>query len=178
MMALRMWEYMLLLAKDKAKDRADKKLPIIVPIVFYNGKTSDDELACREHLGMFEYFMKHIHDRDILKVWQEFFKIFRSNIILLDKERAFIYIKSFVWYSDVKLEAQSKSKLSEIIKENMDEGDDAMRTIADTYVEEGYIKGMEKGVEKAAINMINEGLSPQIVSKITGIPVTKIIEFS
>lgn len=38
MMALRMWEYMLLLAKNRAKDRADKKLPIIVPIVFYNGK--------------------------------------------------------------------------------------------------------------------------------------------
>ena len=52
-----------------------------------------------------------------------------------------------------------------------------MRTIADTYIEEGIEKGikigeqkgMEKGMHKAAMNMLNEGIDVKFITKITGI---------
>ncbi|WP_419241126.1 Rpn family recombination-promoting nuclease/putative transposase [Cardinium endosymbiont of Nabis limbatus] len=45
----------------------------------------DDEIKNKAHLVMLEYFMKHVHFRDMLKLWEKFLENFKSCIIL-DKE--------------------------------------------------------------------------------------------
>ena len=37
---------------------------------------SDDEIKKKAHLGMMEYFMKNIHTRDMIKLWEEFLENF------------------------------------------------------------------------------------------------------
>ena len=95
-LAFRLWKYMLLLCERHKKE--EDKLPLIAPLVFYNGTEvykaplnlwelfnnpklaqslivnnyqlvnlqamTDDEIKHKKHLGMLEYFMKHIHYRD------------------------------------------------------------------------------------------------------------------
>ena len=46
--------------------------------------------------------LKHIHQRDIIKLWEEFLQRFKLEI-LVDKEKGYIYIKSFLWYTDAQL---------------------------------------------------------------------------
>ncbi|KJV52682.1 transposase, YhgA-like family protein [Orientia tsutsugamushi str. Kato PP] len=33
---------------------------------------SNDEIVRKKHIGMLEYMLKHIHQRDMLKLWEEF----------------------------------------------------------------------------------------------------------
>ncbi len=117
----RLWRYMLLLCERHIKKK--DKLPLIVPLVLYNGTKrydapknlwdlfvepdlaknlmcgdyklidlhamTDDEIKKKQHLGMLEYFMKHIHQRDMLKLWDEFLGSFRAAA-LVDKENGYI----------------------------------------------------------------------------------------
>lgn len=62
---------------------------------------SDDEIVKKKHLGMLEYMMKHIHMRDMIKLWEKFLTEFK-HIIILDKEKGYIYLRSFLWYTDAK----------------------------------------------------------------------------
>lgn len=63
---------------------------------------SDDEIVKKKHLGMLEYMIKHIHMRDMIKLWEKFLTEFK-HIIILDKEKGYIYLRSFLWYTDTKL---------------------------------------------------------------------------
>ncbi|MEF2228694.1 MAG: Rpn family recombination-promoting nuclease/putative transposase [Candidatus Cardinium sp.] len=62
----------------------------------------DDVIKKKAHLGMMEYFMKYIHTRDMVKLWEGFLENFKS-CIALDKEKGYIYIRTFLWYTDSKL---------------------------------------------------------------------------
>ncbi len=53
---------------------------------------SDDEIEKKKHLGMMEYCLKHIYQRDMLKLWDEFLSRFKLSIIM-DKESGYIYLK-------------------------------------------------------------------------------------
>ncbi len=55
---------------------------------------SDDEIVQQKHLGMMSYVMKHIHQRDMLKLWEEFLRRFKLEV-LIDKENGYIYLESF-----------------------------------------------------------------------------------
>ncbi len=55
---------------------------------------SDDEIIQKNHIGMLEYMLKHIHQRDMLKLWEEFLIKFK-HVIILDKEKGYIYLRSF-----------------------------------------------------------------------------------
>ena len=107
----------------------------------------DDEIKKKAHLGMMEYFMKHVHARDILHLWEEFLENFKSSIVL-DKEKGYLYIRSFLWYSDSKLPEDQQSVLEKIITEHLpsEDTEDIMRTIAQKYRDEGIRIGEEKGI--------------------------------
>ncbi|KJV51790.1 transposase, YhgA-like family protein [Orientia tsutsugamushi str. Gilliam] len=51
---------------------------------------------------MLEYMLKHIHQRDMLKLWEEFLIKFK-HVLILDKEKGLFYLRSFLWYTDTKL---------------------------------------------------------------------------
>jgi len=127
--------------------------------------------------------MKHIHTRDILKLWAEFLDQFKETI-LIDKERGYIYIKQLLWYSDSKVPESKQQELNDLILKNLNEkdGEDIMRTIAQKYIEEGIVQGkavgiqegIEKGIEKAAINMLLQNLEPKLIAQYTSLTLTQI----
>ncbi|KJV70468.1 transposase, YhgA-like family protein, partial [Orientia tsutsugamushi str. UT76] len=47
---------------------------------------SNDEIVRKKHIGMLEYMLKHIHQRDMLKLWEEFLIKFK-HVLILDKEK-------------------------------------------------------------------------------------------
>jgi predicted transposase/invertase (TIGR01784 family) len=219
LMALRLWKYMLLLCERHSKNKA--KLPLIVPIVVYNGKEKytaardlwqlfadpvkarelmtgeyklidlqampDNEITRKKQLGMFEFFLKHVHQRDMIKLWEDFFQSFGGDVVI-KWESGFIYIKRLLCYTEPKVLEEERQKLANLITDNLTEdGEEMMRSMADAYIEEGYYKGVEEGIEKgreegreegmeiAAIKMLQENFPLGTVSKITGVPENKLV---
>ena len=129
-LSMRLWKYMLSLCERHKKTKG--KLPLIIPIVLYNGtkkynsartlwelfvepelaqelmcnpyklinlqEMSDDQLMTNLHLGIFEFFMKHIHKMDMLELWERFLTEFNSSV-LIDRENGYVYIKKLLWYT-------------------------------------------------------------------------------
>ena len=147
---------------------------------------SDDEIAKKKHIALFEYIIKHVQMRDMLKLWQNLFEKL-PNAVIIDKEYGYFYISNLLWYIDGKLSEEKRDQLGGLIIEHLpkDDGEILMRTIADTYIEEGVEKGMvlgiEKGIEKGrkegreegikqtAINMLRQNLDNSLISSVTGL---------
>ena len=133
----------------------------------------DDEIKKKQHLGMLEYFLKHIHQRDMLKLWEDFLTHFKE-MVLIDKENGYIYLKQFIWYTDSKVSEERQKELSEILIEHLSEKEEGniMRTIAQKYIDEG----IDKGVEKTAINMLMQNADVKFIAKVTGYSISQIAE--
>ncbi|MCC8371239.1 MAG: transposase [Rickettsia endosymbiont of Pseudomimeciton antennatum] len=86
--------------------------------------------------------LKHIHERDMIKLWEEFLQRFKLEI-LIDKENGYIYLRSFLWYTDTKLPEARQSELEELLAKYLSEEEkgNIMRTIAQKYIEEGEVRG-------------------------------------
>lgn len=150
---------------------------------------SDDEIIKKKHLGMLEYMMKHIHMRDMIKLWEKFLTKFK-HIIILDKEKGYIYLRSFLWYTDTKLPAQKQPELVQVFTKHLlsKDKDSIMKTVAQKYAEkytiEGLIQGRQEGIKigeakgehgKAVIvekEMFTEGFKISLIAKITGLQET------
>ena len=217
-MALRLWKYTLLLCerhKQKQRQQKHDKLPLIVPIVFYNGKEkyttprclwqlfnnsdmakqllgdefklvdlqakTDDEIKRTQHLSLMEFFLKHIHERDMLKLWERFMTEY-SSAVLLDKENGYIYIKKLLWYTNTKVAEEDKGKLNQLIIDSLTnkDGEDIMRTIADSYRDQyygvGIQEGIQEGIEKTAINMLKEVAEIEFVVRVTGLSSDEVLK--
>jgi predicted transposase/invertase (TIGR01784 family) len=209
-MALRLWKYMLLLC-ERHQDAEKKKLPLIAPIVFYNGSKkydsslnlwnlfadpeqarqlmsgdyklidlksmSDDKIKQKRYLGMLEYFMKHIHTRDMLKLWDRFLGEF-NDAVLLDQKNGYVYIKKLLWYTDTKVSEEQQPELAKILATHLskDQERGVMRSIAQKYIDEGIEQGVEIGMRQAAINMIKQKVDPKFISAVTGLSMLQIAE--
>ncbi|WP_375329713.1 Rpn family recombination-promoting nuclease/putative transposase [Candidatus Tisiphia endosymbiont of Nemotelus uliginosus] len=201
-MALRLWRYTLLLCERHKKN--EDKLPLICPIIMYNGvdkyhaprnlwnlftdseqakklmtedyqlvdlqSMSDDEIVQKKHLGMMEYVMKHIHQRDMIKLWEQFLERFKLEI-LVDKENGYIYLRSFLWYTDAKLLEERQSELEQLLAKYLSEEEkgNIMRTVAQKYIDEGEARGEEKKAMAVAKNLLKVGVSIDIISTSTGL---------
>ncbi|MCC8399400.1 MAG: transposase, partial [Rickettsia endosymbiont of Platyusa sonomae] len=134
--------------------------------------------------GMMEYVMKHIHQRDMIKLWEQFLERFKLEI-LVDKENGYIYLRSFLWYTDAKLSEERQSELEQLLAKYLSEEEkgNIMRTVAQKYIEEGEaigeargeIRGEEKKAMAAAKNLLKVGVSIDIISTSTGLS-KKVIE--
>ena len=106
----------------------------------------DDEIERKRHLSLFEYILKHIKTRDIRKLWEDIFEKF-DVAIKMDEKNGFVYIKSLIWYSDTKIPEEQKKEFIQLINNKIAEGKNLMRTIADSYIDEGVEKGLVQGIE-------------------------------
>ncbi len=108
---------------------------------------TDDEIAKNNHIALFQYVMKHVKMRDMLKLWHNIFEKF-PEAVRIDKEHGYFYISNLLWYIDRKLSAEKREELSGLMIEHLpkNDGEDLMRTIADSYIEEGVSKGIIQGV--------------------------------
>ena len=131
----------------------------------------DDEIKKKEHLGMLEYFLKNIHLRDMLKLWEDFLKQF-DKAILIDRERGYVYIKQLLLYTDSKVPEDKQQELSNLIIEHLSDGENLMRTIAQKYIDEGIEKGkaegIQEGVIKTIVNMLKKKADIHFISEVTG----------
>ncbi|BFD46114.1 MAG: hypothetical protein DMENIID0002_07600 [Rickettsia endosymbiont of Sergentomyia squamirostris] len=148
---------------------------------------SDDEIIQKKHIGMLEYMLKHIHQRDMLKLWEEFLIKFK-HVIILDKEKGYIYLRSFLWYTDTKLLEDQQPKLEQVLSKHLSEEEkgNIMRTIAQKYIEEGEFRGIQIGEARGmkigrkeekyevAKNMFSNNYSIPEISRITGLSIQEI----
>ncbi len=139
---------------------------------------TNDEIVKKKHLGMMEYMLKYIHQRDMLKFWDEFLSQFKT-VIVIDKELGYIYLQSFLWYTDTKISEEKQQELEQIIAKHLslEEKEDIMRTIAQKYIDEGIqhgiIQGIKKGkaeaIKSVAKKMLSEGCNISLISTVTGL---------
>ena len=214
--AFRLLKYSLLLLERHASGK--NKLPIILPLVIYNGKAkykapknifelfsypsiarkaitedynlidlqamNDDSIDYGKHLSFLIYTMKHIHERDTLAMIKDAMSRC-SRAIVIDKEQNYILTRLILWYTDSKVSEEKKHLLERLIVDNLpkEEANNIMRTIADSYIEEGFNKGMvqgiEKGIEKGkteekmeiAKNLLSQKIDIKTISAATGLSV-------
>lgn len=143
----------------------------------------DDEIRKKQHLGMLEFFLKNIHMRDMIKLWEQFFNSFR-DVILLDGENGFIYLKSFLYYTDTKVGSDKKDELTRLLLTNLpkEEGEKLMYTIADSYIDQGIEKGIiigkAEGVQQSKIEIAKKMLTQDYaltdISDLTGLSISDI----
>ncbi|ROT47355.1 Rpn family recombination-promoting nuclease/putative transposase [Candidatus Cardinium hertigii] len=123
----------------------------------------EDEILKKKQLGMFEYMLKYIHKRDLLKVWAELLSKC-PYAVLIDKEKNYLCIKTLLWYTDAKLPEAQQQELERIISSHLSKEETVtiMRTIAQKYIDEGMqqgiIQGMEKGIEKGMEKGMEKGI--------------------
>ena len=81
-----------------------------------------------------------------------------------------------------------KAQLNQMILDRLPdkEGEEVMRTIADSYRDEGLEKGIllgeargeargeEKGIIKTAINMLKQRMDLKLITSVTGIDITRL----
>ena len=158
---------------------------------------SDDEIANKKHIALFEYIMKHVQMRDMLKLWQNLFEKL-PDAVIMDKEHGYFYISNLLWYIDGKLSEEKRDELSGLIIEHLpkDDGEELMRTIADTYIEEGIAIGKNEGIaigeargeargEKKGANskaleiarrMLQENTDIKFIASVTGLSTDDILK--
>ena len=134
---------------------------------------SDEDIAKKKHIALFEYVMKHAHMRDMLKLWENIFNKL-PHAVIIDKEYGYFYISNLLWYIDRKLPEDKRDELSSLIIEYLpkSDGEEIMRTVADSYIDEGIqigiSQGIEQGIEQSAIRMLKQNLDPKLIASITG----------
>ncbi|CAM79696.1 Rpn family recombination-promoting nuclease/putative transposase [Orientia tsutsugamushi] len=131
---------------------------------------SNDEIIRKKHIGMLEYMLKHIHQRDMLKLWQEFLINFK-HVLILDKEKGYVYLRSFLWYTDTKLLENQQPELEQILAKYLSEEEkgNIMRTIAAKYIDEGIAKGRAEAAQGLARNLLKAGFSVEFIAENTGL---------
>ena len=132
---------------------------------------SDDEIVQQKHLRMMSYVMKDIQQRDMLKLWEEFLRRFKLEV-LIDKENGYIYLESFLWYTDAKLQEEQQLELEQVLAKYLSEEEQGviMRTIAQKYIDEGKAEIVK--------NLLKAGLSVDFITQSTGLSLSQIESLS
>ncbi|KJV53613.1 putative transposase [Orientia tsutsugamushi str. Gilliam] len=73
-----------------------------------------------------------------------------QHVLILDKEKGYIYLRSFLWYTDTKLLESQQPELEQVLAKYLSEEEkgNIMRTIAAKYIDEGIEIGETKGIAK------------------------------
>ena len=131
-----------------------------------------------------EFFLKHIHERNLLKRWQEVKDLLPE---LIKVEVGYDYLETILYYTLTHIEEKDKIELKKMLRDSIKEevGGELMVSIAETWFRDGMehgrqegikvgeAKGEAKGEEKKAIEiarkMLAKGLDPKLVASMTGI---------
>ena len=174
-MAFRLLKYMVnICSQYLTKHPEAKQLPVVLPIIVYNGKKKynvsrniwnlfnnpdlaknlwnndypiinvheipDEELKEKIWFGILLYFLKHIHDRELLKSWQY---IAGSLSNIAQDPSGHDHIRNLLQYSLTFIDQNDKIELSKVLTNNLskEEGDAIMTSIAKVWENEGRAKG-------------------------------------
>jgi len=223
-MPYRLFKYSMNIYDRYLKNNPNAKyLPLIYPLVFYNGKKkyeaplnfwelfenpefakefwvnnyqlinvreiADKELKTRKLSGILEFFMKHIHERKLLKQWEEISHLLPE---LIEISGGRDYIKMILHYTVDFTEEDDKMKLGNLLHKSLREAEDEMVSIAQSWKNEGIKIGMENGITQG-INqgitqgitqgkseliqrMLKQNISVDSISQMTGLPIEEIMK--
>ncbi|WP_425364695.1 hypothetical protein [Candidatus Tisiphia endosymbiont of Mystacides longicornis] len=149
------------------------------------------------------FFLKHIHERQLLKRWQEIsYLLPKLSKITIGHD----HIRNLLSYTLTFIEQNDKIELEKILKNSLtkEKGEELMPSIAQVWKEEGIQIGLQDGIKigeargkargetigeargeargraegeaKLIKMMINNGSSIEEVARITGLSITKINE--
>ena len=150
----------------------------------------DEELKQQLWAGTLQFFLKHIHQRNLLNKWHEIADLLPEivKVKILGRE----YIEMLLFYTLTKIEKNDKIELQKLLdnKLNPQNSQEIMGSLAQHWMEEGIeigeAKGIEKGIEKGKIvgitegkaelikTMLKNGSDIQTISKLLGMSVTEI----
>lgn len=123
----------------------------------------------------------------MIQLWEQFLANF-NYVIMLDKEKGYIYLKSFLWYTDAKISKKQQPRLVQVFDKYLlpQHKDNIMKTIADVYMDDGVEKGIAQGIKigetkgehkKAVIitkKMFTQGFKVSVIAELTGLKETLI----
>ncbi|WP_425361265.1 Rpn family recombination-promoting nuclease/putative transposase [Candidatus Tisiphia endosymbiont of Ceraclea dissimilis] len=139
----------------------------------------DEELKKKIWSGILLFFLKYIHERQLLKRWQEI-----SHLLprLSEITIGYDHIRNLLQYTLIFIEQSDKIELEKILKNSLtkEKGEELMPSIAQVWKEEGIQIGVQDGIRigeaKLIKMMINNSSSIDEVARITGLSITKINE--
>lgn len=137
----------------------------------------DEELKKHKWAGTLQFFMKHIWQRDIYKIWQE---IAHQLPQITELEVGVDYVKLFLIYTLTHVEENDKMQVESLLKQTLEtnQGENVMVSVAQKLYNEGKsegeARGKARGVTKVAINMLKQNLDAKLISNITGLTVDEI----
>jgi predicted transposase/invertase (TIGR01784 family) len=133
----------------------------------------DEELKKKAWSGILQFFMKHIHERNLLKKWEEIADLLPE---LVKIEVGYDYIESILFYTLTRINKDDKISLHKMLTTTLNEekGEELMASLAKHWYDEGIQEGVEKGIEKTAINMLNSNLDLKLICQVTGLSMHEI----
>ncbi|WP_341748625.1 Rpn family recombination-promoting nuclease/putative transposase [Candidatus Tisiphia endosymbiont of Sialis lutaria] len=155
----------------------------------------DEELKEKVWSGILLFFLKHIHERQLLKRWQEIsYLLPKLNKITIGYD----HIRNLLQYTLIFIEQNDKIELEKILKNSLtkEKGEELMPSIAQVWKEEGIQIGLQDGIKigeakgkargeaigeargeaKLIKMMINNGNSIEEVARMTRLSITRINE--
>lgn len=154
----------------------------------------DEELKKRVWSGILEFFLKHIHERNLLKRWQEV-KDLLPELIKVRIGRD--YLETVLYYTLTHIEKKDKMELKELLRNSIKkDGEELMTSLAEAWLQDGIKIGEAKGIAmgkamgeargraigeerkslEIAKRMLANGLELEFVSSVTGLDKKLIIK--
>ncbi|WP_375333726.1 Rpn family recombination-promoting nuclease/putative transposase [Candidatus Tisiphia endosymbiont of Xenochironomus xenolabis] len=106
----------------------------------------DEELKKKIWSGILLFFLKHIHERQLLKRWQEIsYLLPKLSKITIGHD----HIRNLLSYTLTFIEQNDKIELEKILKNNLtkEKGEELMPSIAQVWKEEGIQIGLQDGIK-------------------------------
>jgi predicted transposase/invertase (TIGR01784 family) len=145
----------------------------------------DTELKKHVWSGILMFFMKHIHERQLLKRWHEIAKLLP---IISELTVGTDYIKILLNYTLLSIDKNDKIELENLLISTLNQqtGTEIMGSLAQSWKEEGIQIGKAEGVQigkaegeeqKALViakNLLAQKIDINIIATVTGLSVDKI----
>jgi len=130
----------------------------------------DEKLKENAWSGMLQFFMKHIHERDLLKRWEEIANLLPT---ITEFNIGYNYIELILCYTLTKIEQNDKIKLENILKSrlNPEIGEEFMGSLAHHWMQEGIEQGREQGKEQGILFIAKKMLKDKE-------PIEKIVKYT
>lgn len=147
----------------------------------------DEEFKKRIWSGILEFFLKHIHERQLLKRWQEIADILPE---ITKVSIGYDYIQMILYYTLTAIDQSDKIELEKMLITtlNKEKGAEIMTSLAQSWKEEGIEIGIQdgikigekrgeaRGIERTAINMLKQNLDIKLIASVTGMSTDELLK--
>lgn len=141
-------------------------------------EVSDEELLQEIWSGSLKWALKHIFDKDLIKSWQQMKEVIpqlaEAGDIGLD------YLELMFNYTCTTIGEDDKINLQKLLESCLAKEEEVriMGSLAQHWRDEGIgigeARGIEKGIEKTAVNMLKQNLDIKLVAKVTGLSMLEV----